>query len=151
MLEGQRIEILGPFLGDSSSQSALWIPSIRTIIASDTVFNHAHVWVADDKTPAMRQKWLSVLDQLEQYHPEIAILGYSPDAIDFPRQYIKTFKSITKNATDSQDIIRKILTRYSSMAAKICLGLSTKFSKIRIPGLGNTSNHYGDLTSSFNR
>lgn len=50
LLEGQRLEILGPFRGDAYLCTTVWIPSIKTLVATDTVFNQAHVWVAGLQT-----------------------------------------------------------------------------------------------------
>lgn len=50
-LEGQPINILGILCGDCVDIAALWIPSTRTLVASDLVFSGCHVWVADMRSP----------------------------------------------------------------------------------------------------
>ncbi|SHO56937.1 MBL fold metallo-hydrolase [Vibrio quintilis] len=136
MLEGQRLEILGPLRGDSDGQSALWIPCIKTLVAADTVFNQAHVWIADDKTPELRQDWLDVLDRLEALNPEIVVPGHapdagrvSPDAIDFTRQYIKTFETVARAAHSGDELFSAMQQRYPGLATDICLHYSSKILK----------------------
>lgn len=42
MLEGRRLVVLGPFQGDSANLSVVWIPSIKTLVASDLIYDRAH-------------------------------------------------------------------------------------------------------------
>jgi len=53
LLEGEVIQILGLLSDDCIDIAPLWIPSIRTLIASDIVFADCHVWVADMRTPEL--------------------------------------------------------------------------------------------------
>ncbi|CAM3880937.1 Hydroxyacylglutathione hydrolase [Vibrio aerogenes CECT 7868] len=136
MLEDQRLEILGPLRGDSDGQSAVWIPCIKTLVAADTVFNEAHVWIADDKTPELRQEWLDVLDKLEALNPVIVVPGHaptadrvSPDAIEFTRQYIQTFVSVAKTAKNGDEVFNAMQQRYPNLATDICLHYSAKILK----------------------
>jgi glyoxylase-like metal-dependent hydrolase (beta-lactamase superfamily II) len=136
MLEGQRLEILGTLRGDSDLATAVWIPSIKTLLAADTVFSHAHVWVADAKTPAMRQDWLDVLDRLQTLGAEVVVPGHalsandtSPDAIAFTREYLKAFIEEMAKADNGQQIIDAMDRRYPGLATQICLDYSAKILK----------------------
>jgi len=143
MLEGQRLEILGPIRGDSDLGTAVWIPSIKTLVAADTVFSHAHVWVADSKTPQMRLEWLEVLDKLQALGPEFVIPGHapsadytSPDAIAFTREYLMAFIEEMDKASNGQEIVDAMNRRYPGLATHICLDYSAKILKdhYRWPG-----------------
>ena len=46
MLEGREIKILGPMEGDHVHATALWVPSIRALIAGDLVFNQVFPWAS---------------------------------------------------------------------------------------------------------
>ena len=136
MLEGQRLEIVGPFRGDCAVNTVVWIPSIKTLVASDVVFSHSHVWVADDKTPPMRQEWLESLDRLEALGPEVVIPGHapsaeyrSPDAIPFTREYLKTFIEEMGKASNGQEIMDAMKRRYPDLGTHICLDYSAKILK----------------------
>ena len=56
LLEGKRLEILGPFQGDASNSSVVWVPSIKTLIASDLIFDHAHAWLSAAKSPELAEE-----------------------------------------------------------------------------------------------
>lgn len=152
MLEGQRLEILGPLQGDSEHQSAVWIPCIRTLIACDTVFSGAHVWMADAKTPELRKDWLDVLDRLEALKPEVVIPGhapdashFSPDAIGYTRDYIKEFEQVARDARDSAEIIATMMQRHPGLSTFICLNYSAKIIKDRYPWPGEWPQSLRDL------
>ncbi len=139
-LEGERIEVLGPLRGDSDDASALWIPSIKTLLAVDVVFSDAYVWIADAKTKNSRQDWFDVLDQFEALNADVVVPGHSPSndpkyftpaAINFTRQYIKDFDEVWGNATSSDQIIEEMTKKYPNLAAKICLEMSAKILKDR--------------------
>ncbi|MEI8633234.1 MBL fold metallo-hydrolase [Vibrio sp. PP-XX7] len=136
MVDGERLEVMGPLRGDSDEQSVLWIPSIKTLVAADTVFAHAHVWVADDKVPEMRQAWLKTLDQLEALKPEVVVPGHapsvdyiSPDAIAFTREYLLAFEDVLQKADGAEDIVEVMTQRYPDFAAHICLEYSARILK----------------------
>ena len=55
-LEGKRIEILPEVMGDMKYNSAVWIPSIKTLYGSDILFNQAHPFTCElygGRAPAM--------------------------------------------------------------------------------------------------
>ena len=135
-LDGQRLEAIGPLRGDSDEQSVIWIPSIKTLVAADTVFAHAHVWVADDKVPEMRQEWLDILDKLEALQPEVVVPGHapsaeylSPDAIRFTREYLQEFEKEAKKAKNPEEVVEVMKQKYPGLATHICLEYSAKILK----------------------
>lgn len=153
-LEGERVEILGPLRGDSDDASALWIPSIKTLLAVDTVFSQAYVWIADAKTFDSRDEWFKVLDSLEALAPAVVVPGHSPSNdpkyfnpsnIQFTRKYIQDFDEVWKNAETSDEIIEKMTAKYPGLAAKICLEMSAKILKDRYPWPGEYPQALRDL------
>lgn len=58
LLEDKRLEILGPFRGDTDLCTAVWIPSIKTPVATDTVFNPVF------------QTWLRYLSGIQRTNPQ---------------------------------------------------------------------------------
>jgi glyoxylase-like metal-dependent hydrolase (beta-lactamase superfamily II) len=133
MLEGNRLEIFGPFQGDAPNSSVVWIPSIKTLIASDLVFDHAHAWLAAAKSPALAQEWLTVLDQLEALKPEVVVPGHapsnehrSPTSIAYTRRYIETFLEVLNETDDSVALITEMQRRYPDIALPFALEYSAK-------------------------
>lgn len=136
MLEGRRLEILGPFQGDAPDSTVVWIPSIRTLVASDTVYDHAHAWLSAAKTPELRRAWLDVLDELEALAPAVVVPGHAPDAsylspasIDYTRRYIETFIYMMGETDDAAGLMAEMNRIYPGIAMPFCLDYSAKILK----------------------
>ena len=136
MLEGRRLEILGPFQGDAPNSSVVWVPSIKTLIASDLIYDHAHVWLSAGKSPELRQTWLDALDQLEALKPEVVVPGHapsdkhlSPASIDYTRQYIKTFIKEMNETANSAELMAEMRRIYPDAVMQFSLEYSAKILK----------------------
>lgn len=93
-LEGQRIEIIPHLMGDMKYNSAVWIPSIKTLVGSDVLFNQAHPFTCE-LTAEERQQWIQAIDRLENMDAEIIIPGhqrpglpFDTSSFDFTRDYL---------------------------------------------------------------
>lgn len=136
-LEGQPINILGILCGDCVDIAALWIPSTRTLVASDLVFSGCHVWVADMRSPEQVNQWLETLDRLEALEPAVVIPGHSsfpaltlsPSAIGFTRQYINDFFKQLPTAADADGLKTAMERIYPGLPVKICLEYSARILK----------------------
>lgn len=136
-LEGQPINILGILCGDCVDIAALWIPSTRTLVASDLVFSGCHVWVADMRSPEQVNQWLKTLDKLEALEPAVVIPGHSsfpaltlsPSAIGFTRQYINDFFKQLPTAADADGLKTAMERIYPGLPVKICLEYSARILK----------------------
>ena len=56
-LEGQKLEVIGPMQGDHLHASAIYIPSLRALIAGDLVFNKIHLWLGEATPSIARRGW----------------------------------------------------------------------------------------------
>lgn len=136
-LEGQPINILGILCGDCVDIAALWIPSTRTLVASDLVFSDCHVWVADMRSPEQVNQWLETLDKLVALEPAVVIPGHSsfpalnlsPSAIGFTRQYINDFFKQLPAAADAEALKAAMERIYPGLPIKICLEYSARILK----------------------
>ncbi|MCX2866663.1 MBL fold metallo-hydrolase [Kluyvera cryocrescens] len=136
-LEGQPINILGILCGDCVDIAALWIPTTRTLVASDLVFSGCHVWVADMRSPEQVNQWLETLDKLEALEPAVVIPGHSsfpaltlsPSAIGFTRQYINDFFKQLPTAADADGLKTAMERIYPGLPVKICLEYSARILK----------------------
>ncbi|MGG2014828.1 MBL fold metallo-hydrolase [Bacillus sp. S10(2024)] len=155
-VDGEKVEILGLMRGDADHVAALWIPSIKTLVASDLVFSDAHVWVADARFPEDRQAWLDNLDKLEALKPEVIIPGhapndkpYNPNGIQFTRRYLKDFMHHLKESNDSTDLIERMEKLYPGASVHICLELSAKILRDRYRWEGDWPYSLRDTDSVF--
>ena len=114
MLEGHRIEVLGPMQGDHVHATAVWIPDIKALIAGDILFNHMHVWLGEHLTP-QRKDWAASLDRMESLKPELIVAGHrrpdlksDNDAIVFTRAYLKKFEQLAAGSRTSKELMEKV-------------------------------------------
>jgi hypothetical protein len=76
--EATPIHFLNPLTGDTVDETLFWIPSIKTLIAGDSVYGHdMHLWLADSLTKALTESWLSTLDLIDYLKPNVVIPGHS--------------------------------------------------------------------------
>lgn len=153
MLEGQRLEILGPFQGDAPDSTVVWVPSIRTLIASDVIYDHAHAWLSAAKTPELRQAWLDVLDKLEALEPEVVVPGHAPDAsylspasIGYTRRYIQTFIRKMGETRDAKHLMAEMNRIYPDASMAFCLDYSARILKDKWHWEGQWPPELRDLT-----
>jgi hypothetical protein len=92
-LEGQRLEIISKVMGDMKYNTMGWIPSIKTLYASDVLFNQAHPFTCA-LTAEERKQWILDIDKIEKMGAEIIIPGHQKpgmrfdnSSLDFTREY----------------------------------------------------------------
>jgi len=136
LLEGERLEIIGPLQGDAANSAAVWVPSIKTLIAGDAVFADAHAWLSAAKTPELRQAWLDALDRLEALGPEVVVPGHAPSAdllqpgsIDFTRRYIEQFVAEMARTPDAAALAAAMKQHYPDASMDFCLDYSSRILK----------------------
>jgi len=93
-LEGRRLEILTKIMGDMKYNTMVWIPAIKTLYASDVLFNQAHPFTCE-LTGEERRQWIADIDAIEQMGAEVIIPGhqkpgmqFDKSSLDFTREYI---------------------------------------------------------------
>ena len=155
-LEGHEIQILGLMSGDCITISPLWIPSIKTLIASDLVFSDAHVWIADMRTPERIEKWMKSLDIIEALRPEVIVPGHSslppslsPSTIGFTRRYIHDFLDVLHRVNTSESLVAEMERIYPNLPVKICLEYSAKIIKDKYSWPGDWPVSLRNLTATL--
>ncbi len=76
LLEGERIEVLDPMHGDTDLISAVHVPGLDTLIASDFAYAGTHAWVAENTTPEKLDLWRASMDSLEAIGAGTVIPGH---------------------------------------------------------------------------
>src|SRR3972149_10434629 len=71
----------------------VWIPSIKTLYASDVLFNQAHPFTCE-LTAEERKEWMNEVDKIENLGAEVIIPGhqkpgmqFDKSSLDFTREY----------------------------------------------------------------
>jgi glyoxylase-like metal-dependent hydrolase (beta-lactamase superfamily II) len=93
-LEGHRLEIISKVVGDMKYNTMVWMPSIKTLYASDVLFNQAHPFTCE-LTRGEREQWIKDVDKIEKYGADIIIPGhqkpgmpFDKSSLDFTREYL---------------------------------------------------------------
>ena len=86
-LEGHRLEIIPKIMGDMKYNTAVWIPSIKTLYGSDVLFNQAHPFTCE-LTAEERKQWLKDLDYLENLDAAVIIPGHQKPGMSFDKSSI---------------------------------------------------------------
>ena len=73
ILEGEQFPITGGVQGDGPGNSFVYIPSLKAVVAGDTVFDRVYFGVPRDKA---REDWMKTLDQISALKPAILIPGH---------------------------------------------------------------------------
>jgi len=132
-LDGEKLEILSGLTGDGPEPcTALYIPSLRALIAGDLVFEGAHPWTASS-TPAVRKAWIESVKKLEALQPAIVVAGHrapdgtnSPAALVFTREYLEAFDEARATATSADELFQRMSARYPGLAYPTMLRLGTR-------------------------
>ena len=81
-LEGEELRIVHLGHTDTTSTTAVYVPSIRLVVSGDAVYNNTHPYLAECDEKA-RDEWLSALDKIEALHPRVVVAGHgvlNPDS-----------------------------------------------------------------------
>jgi len=134
-LEGQELKVIG-LDGASPQRTALWVPSIRTVMGGVLVDAGSHVFMADTQTPQSHQDWLAALQQIKDLAPARVIPGHYVEgapqdlaAVEFTAGYIRAFDEEAAKAADSKALIDAMKRRYPDLQGEASLELSAKVAK----------------------
>ena len=138
MLEGRELKVLGPMAGDHVHATALWVPSIRALMAGDLVYNQMFLWMGEH-APADIAAWGHSLDALAALKPAIVVAGHArpdlgpdPAGLDFSARYIAAWPGLVAASKDSADLRAKVKAAFPGaidILGDFLLGNSSKVAK----------------------
>jgi hypothetical protein len=71
-------------VGDMVYNTMVWIPCIKTLYASDVLFNQAHPFTCE-VLPEERKQWAREIDKIEAMGAEVIIPGHQRPGMPFDR------------------------------------------------------------------
>ena len=117
-LEGERIEIIEHVMGDLKWNSVVWIPSIKTLYASDVLFNEAHPFTCE-VTAEQRKQWYDAIVGFEKLGPEVVIPGHQrpgclldESALEYTKQYLLATEEELANTNDAATFFYNMIKRF---------------------------------------
>ncbi|MCU7823706.1 MBL fold metallo-hydrolase [Kitasatospora sp. DSM 101779] len=131
MVDGQPIRVLALGQGDCEGSTVVHIPSIRTVLAGDFVYNGTHVWTAD--TDAYRRiDWAHNLARIADLGAERVVAGHRAPGTDddalrvlaFTGEYLQDFdRALAAHPHDPEALAAAMNERYGALTLPAILDL----------------------------
>lgn len=106
-LEGERLEVIPKVVGDMKYNTMVWIPSIKTLYASDVLFNQAHPFTCE-LLPPERQEWYAAVEKIEAMDAEVIIPGHARPGMQFDKSacaFTKSYLEATEEVLASTSTV----------------------------------------------
>jgi glyoxylase-like metal-dependent hydrolase (beta-lactamase superfamily II) len=124
-LEGEQFPITGGVQGDGPGNSFVYIPSLKAVVAGDTVFDRVYFGVPKDKA---REEWMKTLDQIAALQPAIVIPGHEGpgashdlSAIQFMKKYMADWDANVASSKSAAEMKEKVLRQYPGLGMEFTL------------------------------
>ncbi len=124
LVDGVELVVVPKLTGDvrGPASAALWIPSLRTVLAGDLVFEGIHPWLGDADRES-REAWRASLRRLAELDPVAVVPGHkrdlatadSPDQIDFMIQYLDDYDSAMASAATPEELAEAMVAKYPDL------------------------------------
>jgi glyoxylase-like metal-dependent hydrolase (beta-lactamase superfamily II) len=122
-VDGQDVEVVRDEQGDAliRSNSYVWIPSLRAVVAGDIVFAGVHPWLANSHARS-RAAWVASLDKMAALRPQIVVAGHKagantpndPADISATRAYITSFGALIDSCSTSEELASRMRQKFPS-------------------------------------
>jgi glyoxylase-like metal-dependent hydrolase (beta-lactamase superfamily II) len=129
-LEGEEILLSDDWEGDSINNTAVWVPSLGVLCATDIAFEDWNVWFIESNVER-RAKWRMALDRLREFGARVVIPGHCSErileqldggaadgsreygsCIDWTREYLDFYEHVYETATTGPELVTRIRARY---------------------------------------
>src|SRR5690242_19355932 len=124
-LEGEQFPITGGVQGDGRGNSFVYIPSLKAVVAGDTVFDRVYFGVPRDKA---REDWMKTLDQIAALKPAILIPGHEGSgakhdlsAIAAMKKYIADWDANVAKSKTPAEMRANVLKQYPGLGMEFTL------------------------------
>jgi len=124
-LEGEQFPITGGVQGDGPGNSFVYIPSLKAVVAGDTVFDRVYFGVPKDRA---REDWMKTLDQISALKPAIVIPGHQGpgakndlSAIAFMKKYIADWDANVAKSKNAAEMKANVLKQYPGLGMEFTL------------------------------
>jgi hypothetical protein len=135
-LEGEEILVSDDWEGDSVNNSAVWIPSIKVVCATDIAFHDCHLWPIESNV-ARRIKWRASINKLREFDARIVIPGHCheekirvleesqadpshtyTDCIDWSIKYLDHYEEVYNIAKTGAELVEGMTKLYPDVKAE---------------------------------
>lgn len=130
-VDGEELQVIPDLTGDVliPTNSVLWIPSLRTVLAGDVAFNGVHPWLGSSSAES-RAAWRASIARIGELHPAAVVAGHkkdvnaadSPDVLRFMDNYLRDFDAFRKTSANADELRSAMLRKYPDLAVPMLLG-----------------------------
>ncbi|MEM7444386.1 MAG: MBL fold metallo-hydrolase [Pseudomonadota bacterium] len=128
VLEGERIDILDPMVGDTATTTPVWVSQLGLLVASDIVFDGTHVWVAEALTDEYLDAWRASLDVLEGLGASVIVPGHRIDTstndaagLAYTRGYLDAWQAALAETTTAEELQAAMVERVGELPLSFAL------------------------------
>lgn len=97
-IEGEKIQVIRTGHTDTDDTTGVWVPSIKLLVAGDTVYNNVHPYLGEGGSLKARLEWIGALEKLAALKPRAVVgghhdpqKGFDPEAIEETKTYLQHF------------------------------------------------------------
>ena len=126
-VDGEKVEVIPDLTGDviKPTNSILWIPSLRAVLAGDIVFQNVHAWLGSSDE-ASRTAWRASLKRIADLKPAVVVAGHkrdvsapdSPDAVAKMDAYLNDYETLRKQSKNADELRNAMLQKYPDYAQR---------------------------------
>lgn len=123
-LEGERLEVIR-CMGDLMWNTMVWIPSIKTAVCSDVVFNDAHPFTCEINEE-QRKLWIKDIDGIYALQPEVVIPGHMREGslldesgLKFTKDYLIATKEELINTSTASEFFFNMTKRFPTASLNL--------------------------------
>ena len=138
-IDGEIVELWTGLYGDAATappdepHTALYIPSLHTLIPSDIVYNNAHVSMGGT-TPESRAKWVAQFEDWLERDFNLVVPGHQPagseltarGALTHTRAYVIAYGEEVERAATADELVAAMIRRFPHIKHEIALRLSAR-------------------------
>ncbi|KDN84129.1 MBL fold metallo-hydrolase [Kitasatospora cheerisanensis] len=143
MVDNQLIRVLPLGQADCAGSTVVHLPTVRTVVAGDFVYNGTHVWTADTDPPARRQ-WSHNLSRIADLGVDRVIAGHRAPGMDdaahrvlgFTAEYLRDFdEALADHPQDAEALATAVNERYGGLTlpAILELGAAANVARQEVP------------------
>jgi glyoxylase-like metal-dependent hydrolase (beta-lactamase superfamily II) len=115
-IEGEKIQVIRTEHTDTDDTTAIWVPSIRLLVAGDAVYNNVHLYLGEGGSLKARLEWIGALEKLAALRPQAVVgghhdpqKGFGPEAIEETKSYLQRFNQHDAEIAEIEQLYRKML------------------------------------------
>jgi len=135
-LEGEEILFSDGWEGDSVNNSAVLVPSIKVVCATDIAFHDCHLWPVESNV-ARRKIWRKDIAKLREFDARIIVPGHCDeekirimeevqedasgtytDCVDWSIRYLEDYDEVYSAARSAEELVEGVYRRYPGMTAE---------------------------------